>query len=492
MNRYCELAIASFSFGLLLAVPAHAASLQLVNRSTWDGGVSLPSYAEMHIYVPDSLADNAAIVVSAHSCGGNPNTQFDAMSQFKTAGDSSGDIILIIPHNPGRNCWDVGSPKALSHDGGGDTHAIAQMVRYALNEYNADSGRVYICGGSSGGMMTQAMVGVYPEMFMAGAARAGVPCGCWGENYDDGQQWSGPCAGGSVSKSAQEWGDYVRSINPDYTGHRPRVQLFHGDRDGTISYNNMGEAIKEWTNVLGLSETPTSEDSVTTSIAQYNRQFWENDCGISVLEAWTAPGKDHSMAYEQEAWIEFFGLDVVGGPDPEATCSGTGGDGAGGAEGSGGATAPGGAGGATGVEGGATGGGAGPTGGGSATGGRSSTGGAPATGGMGGTGGGSSTGPAATGGTTSSGTGGVVGSGGSTVGSGGSSTTGPTSATGGAAAATGGANGLGAASSTTGTESDAGDEGCGCRLGGRTGGSGAATALLAMLGLVLRRRKANG
>ena len=29
----------------------------------------------------------------------------------------------------------------------------------------------------------------------------------------------------------------------------------------TINYNNQGEAIKEWTNVLGLSTTPTSTDT---------------------------------------------------------------------------------------------------------------------------------------------------------------------------------------------------------------------------------------
>jgi acetylxylan esterase len=81
---------------------------------------------------------------------------------FQAAADSTGDIILIIPHNPGRSCWDVGSPAALTHDGGGDTHAIAQMVRYTLATYNADPGRVYVCGGSSGGMMTQAMLGAEP------------------------------------------------------------------------------------------------------------------------------------------------------------------------------------------------------------------------------------------------------------------------------------------------------------------------------------------
>ena len=81
------------------------------------------------------------------------------------------------------------------------------MVKYALMKYGGDAGRVYIMGGSSGAMLTQAMLAVYPDLFRAGAARAGVPAGCWAVSYDPSpsQEWSGPCAGGTVSHTAMEW-----------------------------------------------------------------------------------------------------------------------------------------------------------------------------------------------------------------------------------------------------------------------------------------------
>jgi acetylxylan esterase len=527
MNRYSGLSVVPISFGLLSAAPASAASMTQVNRSTWTSGANLPSYTQMYIYVPDKLAANPPIVVSAHSCGNSAEGQFGAITKTRAAADQNG-FIIILPDNPGQNCWDVGSKQSMTHDGGGDTHAVAQMVRYALNQYKGDPERVYVFGGSSGAMMTQALLGVYPELFIAGAARAGVPCGCWAESYDPGQQWSGPCAGGSVSKTAQQWGDYVRAINPSYDGHRPRVQLYQGQSDSTISYNNMGEAIKEWTNVLGLSTTPTSTDSISSSGYTYNRQFWENDCGYVVLEAWSAPGQGHSMSYEEDAILKFFGLDTAGGSDPElAACSGGGGAGTGGASGTGGTTATGGASGNTGGVGGAAGGGGGvgPTGGRGPVGGRSSTGGTLATGGRGGssaTGGNVPNGGTSvtTGGTGPTGgfsaTGGLVGSGGgAVVGSGGTSATGGFSATGGMVAtggtyatggssvpgsggaaaaggtvANGGAGAPGGSSGIPGTADDTGSEGCGCRLGRPAGGSAGATALLAaLLGVVLRRRK---
>jgi poly(3-hydroxybutyrate) depolymerase len=198
------------------------------------------------------------------------------------------------------------------------------MVRYALTKYNGDKNRVYAVGGSSGGMMTQGLLGIYPELFIAGAPRAGVPCGCWAESYASSNQWSGPCAGGSVSKTAQQWGDYVRAINPSYTGHRPRVQIFQGENDQTISFKNFGESIKEWTNVLNLNTKQDDSDKISVSGYTYNRKFWKNKCGYRVLEAWSAPNQGHSMTYEEDSIMKFFGIDVANAKDPElAACGDT-------------------------------------------------------------------------------------------------------------------------------------------------------------------------
>jgi len=122
-------------------------------------------------------------------------------------------------------------------------------------------------------------------------------------------------AGGNVIKTAQQWGDLVRNMYPGYTGHRPRIQLYHGDNDSTINYKNMGESIEEWTNVLGLPMTPTSTDTgYMAASAKFNRQFWKNSCGQNVLEAWTAPGATHSMTYEELEMLKFFGLNAANTP----------------------------------------------------------------------------------------------------------------------------------------------------------------------------------
>ena len=483
MNRYrtSAFAIASIcvGLGLLASVPARAAALTQVARATWAGSVQLPSYIGMYIYVPDKLAAKPPIMVSSHSCGSTASGQMNNIPMIKAAADANG-FILILPDNPGQNCWDVGSTKSLTHDGGGDTQAVAQMVKYTLSKYNADPARVYAMGGSSGAMMTQALMAVYPDLFRAGSARAGVPAGCWADGYTSSNQWSNNCAAGNTVKTAQQWGDLVRAMYPGYSGHRPRLQTMQGTADTTISYKNTAESIKEWTNVLGLSTAPTSMDTgYKAEVATYNRQFWKNACGYNVFEAWSSPGGTHSMPYEEPDILKYFGLDTAGGSDPEPDCSGAGGAlGAGGGPGTGGAV---GAGGALG-----TGGSAGKTG----TGGTAGIAGA-----FGGAGAGGSAGSGGTGAGGGS-SGGVVGTGGA-VGRGGSSSEGGNSGSGtggepgsGGSVGSGGTSGTGSGGSAP-MQNDTSSSGCTCAVGSEAQRSASLVAplLLAALGLIVRRRR---
>ncbi|KYF98489.1 esterase, partial [Sorangium cellulosum] len=355
MNRFKihVLGLASLSLALLAAPPARGASLQKVNQGEW-GVDGLPGYVNMYIYVPDELATKPPIVVAPHHCQGNGPGTFSEMSNLVSIANTSG-FIMIFPEATGQNCWDAGSTRSLKHDGGGDTGAIVQMVKYALAKYSADPGRVYAVGGSSGGIMTEALLGVYPDVFMAGVSLMGVPCGCWAEGYNDvtgtgsTAQWSGPCGSGSVTKTGQAWGDLVRSYYPGYTGHRPRLQHWHGTDDTILSYKNMAEDVKEWTNLLGLSETPDGTDTPRTGTT---RQFWKSDCGYTVYEAFSMAGVGHSVPFDGPAVAAYFGLDRAGGQDPEtAACPGAvpGGDDTGGAGGAGGTGGAGGAAGAGGA-----------------------------------------------------------------------------------------------------------------------------------------------
>ena len=320
-NRFASLvSSAVLATAVFAARSSAAASLQQVNN--WKGALTaLPGDVSMYAYVPDKVATNPPILLLVHYCGGTASAVFGQASGggIVKAADQYG-FIMVVPSS-GR-CWDVVSDKTRKRDGSGDSHAIVQMVRFALTQYKANADRVYSTGDSSGGMMTELLLALYPDVFKAGAAFAGMPAGCRAANESGaGGGYSGACAGGSVTHTPEQWGDIVRMMDPNYTGHRPRVQLFHGDADTTIRYANFTEAIKEWSNVLGLAASPTSTQAgFQLGTHQAKRETWQNSCGYPVLDGFTSIGGDHGPSdalFPAQYVIPFLGLDKLGPIDPE-------------------------------------------------------------------------------------------------------------------------------------------------------------------------------
>ncbi|MFE9194197.1 PHB depolymerase family esterase [Micromonospora sp. NPDC007208] len=283
--------------------PAYAASLTEVT-SFGDN----PGRMRMHVYVPDNRPARPAVVVAMHGCGGS-GPGFYSGSEFASLADRYG-YIVIYPSATQQagfgNCFDVWSDAAKRRGGGSDPVSIVSMIRYVQQQYAADPDRVYATGSSSGGMMTNHMLALYPDLFKAGAAFMGVPFTCFA-NAADFPPTSSQCTGGTMNRTPQQWGDAVRQAYPGYSRPRPRVQLWHGTNDTLVPYSLLQEAIEQWTNVFGLSQTPTSTD---TPQANWNRRRYADSGGTVQVEAYSIQGAGHSLPSGGMAAsaIAFFGL----------------------------------------------------------------------------------------------------------------------------------------------------------------------------------------
>lgn len=289
--------------------PAYAASLTEVT-SFGDN----PGRMRMHVYVPDARPARPATVVAMHGCGGS-GPGFYSGSEFAGLADRYG-FIVIYPSATQQagfgNCFDTWSDAAKRRGGGSDPVSLISMVRYVQQQYGADPDRVYATGSSSGGMMTNHMLALYPDVFKAGAAFMGVPFNCFAgaADYPPG---SSQCTGGNMNRTPQQWGDAVRQAYPGYTGPRPRVQLWHGTNDTLVPYSLLQETIEQWTNVFGLSQNPTSTD---TPQSGWNRRRYADTNGTVQVEAYSIQGAGHSLpsAGMAAAAVAFFGLTGTPGP----------------------------------------------------------------------------------------------------------------------------------------------------------------------------------
>ncbi len=295
-------------FFLLPTSPAAAASLQEVT-----GFGTNPTGIRMYLYVLDNLPANPPVLVALHYCTGS-GPAFYSGTEFHTLADQYKFIVIYPSTVRSGSCWDVSSSGALTHNGSSDPVGIVSMVKYVQSTYHTNTARTFVTGASSGAMMTNVMLADYPDVFAAGAAFMGVPDTCFqataGNPADPSQQagWNSACANGQVSKTAQQWGDAARGSYPGYSGARPRMQLFHGTADPTLNYNNFGEEIKQWTNVLGVSQTPVSTDMPQSG---WTRTRYGNSSSQAPVEAISVAGAAHTLPLSGQAKlaITFFGLD---------------------------------------------------------------------------------------------------------------------------------------------------------------------------------------
>ncbi|MFE9750139.1 PHB depolymerase family esterase [Saccharothrix saharensis] len=291
---------------LLSAGPASAATLTRVT----DFGTN-PTNLGMYVYVPDNVAPRPALLVLVHYCGGSAGAIFNGNGRdFATAADRYGYVVVVPEATREGHCFDVSTRAGLTRDGGSDSTGIMSMVGWARQRYNVDPARIVVSGFSSGAMMTNVLAAQYPDVFAAASAFSGVPAGCFATT--NGSLWNSQCSGGNIVKTPQEWGDLARSMYPGYTGSYPRMQLWHGDQDTTLAYRNFGEEIKQWTNLRGLGQTPSSTDRPQSS---WTRTRYGDTGTRATVEGISITGTGHTLpqpgmlAYA----ISFLGLDSGSG-----------------------------------------------------------------------------------------------------------------------------------------------------------------------------------
>jgi poly(hydroxyalkanoate) depolymerase family esterase len=309
--------LALVAAALFAAVPTASARTEAAPTATLTeitGFGTNPSNLQMYLYVPDNVTPHPAVVVAVHYCTGSGPAMYNGTEWARLA-DTYGFVVVYPSVTRSSKCFDVSSPQALKRGGGSDPVGIKSMIDWTVRNYSADTTRIYATGISSGAMMTNVLLGDYPDVFAAGAAFSGVPFGCFATT--DGSEWNSACSGGTITRTPQQWGDLVRAAYPGYTGTRPRMQVWHGTEDDVLRYPNFGEEIKQWTNVLGVSQTPAATD---TPQSGWVRTRYGATGDRAPVEAISLQGVGHNLYVNGMAAraLTFFGLDSSGpAPQPQ-------------------------------------------------------------------------------------------------------------------------------------------------------------------------------
>jgi poly(hydroxyalkanoate) depolymerase family esterase len=311
---------------LLLLVSTGSAALAASPVEVGDFG-SNPGNLRMFKYVPDQIPPSAALVVVMHGCAQNARTFADESGWIQLADKLR--LALALPEqtqaNNVQNCFNWFQSSNSKRDRG-EALSIKQMVDKMKADHSIVPKRVYATGLSAGGAMTSVMLATYPDVFAGGGIVAGLPYGC-ANNFTDalqcmstGQPFASPVVGlpgvpglpsGPIvnvplppgmclffplfcpsttdqSITPSDWGNFVRQAS-NHTGPFPKVSIWHGSGDTTVTPVNETEEMQQWTNVHGIDSTSAVHDTVKG----FPHQTFKDTTGNAVVETYNITGMSH-------------------------------------------------------------------------------------------------------------------------------------------------------------------------------------------------------
>ena len=275
----------------LKAVPSLAAELtgngaqEARTLNAFDAPFDNPGGLDARMFVPDGLAPGAPLVVVLHGCTQSA-ADYDAGSGWSQLAARHG-FALLYPEQTRRNnpnlCFNWFQPRDTTR-GTGEVASIHAMTEAMCAAHRLDRARVFVTGLSAGGAMTGAMLATYPETFAAGAIIAGLPFGC-ASGVGEALECMGG-RGGPVADTAL--GAEVRSAS-SHKGRWPRVSVWHGSADMTVTPGNGDAVARQWADVHGLPAPPTRTEMADGHV----RSLWADANGAIVLEHYAVAGMGH-------------------------------------------------------------------------------------------------------------------------------------------------------------------------------------------------------
>ena len=291
-----------------------------------------PGGLKMFRYAPAGAPNDAAMIVAFHACSQDAREYQKA--GWNALADAHGFYVLYPEQQTNNNAlrcfnWagEYGDPLNLSR-GEGENQSIVNMVEKMKTDYSIDAGRIFAMGHSGGAAQVALMLATWPDVFAGGAMIAGIPYNCT-TTFTEVTR----CLNPGLDKSPMVWGDYVRNAS-SHRGTFPKVSIWHGTTDPTVSPRNAEELLEQWANVHGIDMTPDS----TTMVGDVPHVEYQDAAGVTRVETFLIPGMGHgtpvvpgsscgqSGTYFLDAGIcavekiaESFGLMGGGGPMRDTT-----------------------------------------------------------------------------------------------------------------------------------------------------------------------------
>jgi poly(hydroxyalkanoate) depolymerase family esterase len=205
------------------ALPEGAAFLRQ-RHDTPQGG------RDYRLYVPGKVKARGLIVM-LHGCTQNAE-DFATGTMMNAVAEEEGFLVAYPTQARQYNssgCWNWFEPRHQRR-AEGEPHIIADMTRAIIAEYGLDEAHAFVAGMSAGGAMAAVMAAAYPDLFKAAGIHSGLP-------YQSAHDVN--------SALAAMRGHRMTQAKRAASAHMPRLIIFHGSKDHTVSSQNAALLLDE-------------------------------------------------------------------------------------------------------------------------------------------------------------------------------------------------------------------------------------------------------
>jgi len=243
-------------------------------------------------HVPAGLRPGAPLVVVLHGCTQTADG-YDQGAGWSTLADREGFAVLFPEQTRANNpnlCFNWYMSEDTRREGG-EAQSIRQMIAAMILAQDLDPARVYITGLSAGGAMTSVMLATYPELFAGGAIIAGLPFGSAHnvpQAFDRMRGHGGPDDAGLT--------ELVRDASGGHQGDWPRISIWHGTADRTVTIANMGRIVAQWRDLHGAGEAPDLVDESNG----HTHSIWHGADGRVAIEQHEIAGMGHGTPIDPD------------------------------------------------------------------------------------------------------------------------------------------------------------------------------------------------
>jgi poly(hydroxyalkanoate) depolymerase family esterase len=283
------------SAAVVAALPANSATAadppasSLVQVSSFGTN---PGALSMYTYTPAGLATGRPVVVALHGCTQTASDYY-THSGWPALADRWQFEVVFPQQSSANNSSQCFNWFLTAKDtrGNGEAASIKSMVDKAVADHGSDTSRVFLTGLSAGGAMTADLLAAYPDVFAAGGIDSGLPAQCATT-----QAQATNCQQNNQNLTPAQWADRANAQAPaGYSGPRPRVAIWQGTADYVVYPVNGTELRDQWTAVHGLSQTPTSTQTLPGGTTLTN---YVDSKGTTKVQFYSISGMGHGTAVD--------------------------------------------------------------------------------------------------------------------------------------------------------------------------------------------------